>query len=37
LPTHVSVDFDTVQVVDVSRAGRPHPAAKALYFTVAGQ
>ena len=25
----------TLQVVDVSRGGRPHPAAKALYFTVA--
>ena len=24
----------TLQVVDVSSAGRPHPAAKALYFTV---
>jgi len=25
----------TLQVVDVSASGRPHPAAKALYFTVA--
>ena len=24
----------TLQVVDVSSAGKPHPAAKALYFTV---
>jgi catechol-2,3-dioxygenase len=24
----------TLQVVDVSSSGRPHPAAKALYFTV---
>src|SRR5262245_48648490 len=24
----------TLQVVDVSAGGRPHPAAKALYFTV---
>ena len=24
----------TLQVVDVSRGGAPHPAAKALYFTV---
>ena len=24
----------TLQVVDVSRSGKPHPAAKALYFTV---
>jgi len=24
----------TLQVLDVSRSGTPHPAAKALYFTV---
>jgi predicted enzyme related to lactoylglutathione lyase len=31
---YFNVGSVTLQVVDVSSAGKPHPAAKALYFTV---